>query len=144
MSMREYACEATGLVLSETEIIDYLKRKMMTDDELAVNDYESYFDDLENMWNAVESCSELVYFSEFTGESFLINRDGGLDYEEIDYLDYENVCVISLDRLPNLFQRAYESYDELIHLLKEKYDKYLSENFNYELHLRQVIGTVLG
>ena len=47
------------------------------------------------------------------------------------YVD-ESFFIAPADRFPTLFEAVYDSKEEVLRELKERFEKYLPENFDYE------------
>lgn len=63
-------------------------------------------------------------------------------FYEFDVGEYFYIAPVK--RYPSLFAKGYENKEELLRELKEQYDKYLPEDFDYENKCVHYVGTVFG
>ena len=133
MSMRDYAVDDYGMVL-DAETAKTICLNLW--DDYDGEDYEDYGYDLYSH----EKCE---YISEFTGEAYKIDDNGDI-FGASDSYDCESLYYISLWVYPSLFNKAYNSMDDIVAELKERIGKYLPEDFDYRSKIRHIIGTYYG
>lgn len=135
MSMREYAVDDYGLLLTE-ETLKVIASKVCGDFE-GMEEYE-YGDALYE-----EGVCE--YIGDFTGEAVILLDNGLNDWMRNDEIYNEDrIYYIPCKSYPTLFKTAYENMDALIAEFKEKVGEYLPENFNYRSNVRHIVGTYFG
>ena len=79
--------------------------------------------------------SESYYAIEGLYQTRLWAIDQNHNYSEIDE-EYSG-CILPLGRQPKLFGGIGHSYQSVINALRDKYGKYLVDDFNYEDHFVQ-------
>jgi hypothetical protein len=84
---------------------------------------------------------DIAFYSEAEGSFFHFNKTGEICDDE---LVPEFFYFGQISKYPSLFARAYQSYDEAINELKEKYTKYLIKDFPFEDRFVEFCGTVCG
>lgn len=133
MSMREYASEDYGLVLSE-DAMKLICEKVFEDEP--VED--------ENYGMALYDSGICNLMSSFTGEGYYVNDDGTDNWGHSIYYNGDDVYYIPINKYPNLFKTAYKDIDEVVAEFKERIGEYLPDNFDYRSNIRHIVGTVFG
>lgn len=131
--------EKIGLVLSKevafSFIWQYYEHGIYGQDQADCD--EEYF------FEAIDYSEILSCIDSFSGGIRPINEDGEMDkiylYDEVQC---KTIFVLSLSPniSANLFEKKYESYEQLISKLKNEYAASLPEDFDYESNLKRVIG----
>ena len=119
MGMRTYAAHSYGLYVTE-------------------NDVERYAE--ANKIDPIEVLEEIgISFSDADGECISIINGTSFDIEE-------NIrfFMLELEKSPSLFAQAYANNEEAMQELKNKFQKYLPDDFNYDDMFVEYVGTVFG
>ena len=132
MSMRTYAFEDYGLVLTE-ETMKTICEKVC---EEPAED-ESYGMVLYDM--DICSCA-----GNFSGEAFPITDRGTDTYDGSEDFEDDSVYYIPAEKYSTLFEAAYKNMDEMIAEFKENLGEYLPDDFDYRSNIRHIIGTTWG
>lgn len=141
MGMGDWAINSYGLVLSESETTEFGKRYIEINDPIK---YSTEHWSEANVWECVDYMSCIDYYSEFTGEAFKIFPNGRDDFDNSIIFSNDNCFIIELRKFPSLFEAAYKSYDNLLIELKSLYGEYLPVKFDYDSHVRHLVGTYWG
>lgn len=135
MSMRDYAVEDYGLLLTE-ETMKTIASKVCDDFE-DIDEYcygEALYE---------EGICECI--GDFTGEAGLITDDGLNDWIKTgDIYNGDQIYYIQCSSYPTMFKAAYENMDALITEFKEKVGEYLPDDFDYRANIRHIVGTYYG
>ena len=133
MSMRYYACEDYGLVLSKDAMKEMCKKEFV-DEPVEDNEYGMalYDSDICNL------------MSSFIGEGYYVNDDGTDNWGHSIYYNDDDVYYIPINKYPNLFKTAYKDIDEIVAEFRERIGEYLPANFDYRSNIRHIVGTVFG
>lgn len=132
MSIRTYACEDYGLVLTE-DVMKLICEKVCEEP----TEDESYGMVLYDM----DICSCVGNFS---GETFPITDRGTDTYDGSEDFEDDSIYYIPAQKYSTLFAAAYKNMDEMVAEFKEHLDKYLPNDFDYRSNIRHIIGTVWG
>lgn len=135
MSMRDYAVDDYGLLLTE-ETIKIIASKVCDD-----------FEDMEEdeYGDALYEEGICEYIGDFTGEAGLLSDDGLNDWMgNGETYDEDRIYYIQVSLYPTLFRAAYENMAALIAEFKEKVGEYLPEDFDYRSNIRHIVGTYFG
>lgn len=138
MSMRDYAVDDYGLVLFSDDL-RLLAEKIV--DDFSECDWEN------DMYSIIEDVVDKLgveYISSFTGETYQLLDDGDVDWADSDFFNDDMIYYIHVSKYPNIFEKAYESMDELLAEFKEKIGKYLPNDFDFRGHTRHIVGTYFG
>lgn len=148
--MRDYGFSDFGIVLEEGEVIEFTRKYLKKNDTDRYNDI--FFDgDIElseddvNVYDCLEAVDNYIFYvTEFTGEADLIYDCGTVSFESVrDYSD-ETMFYIPLIKCPNLFSKAYESFNDMVQKHKDEYAEYLPDDFNWNKRFAQIVGTYFG
>ena len=135
MSMRDYAVDDYGLLLTE-EMIKAIASKVL--DDLEERDDDEYGD-------ALYEDGICEYIGDFTGEAIYMEDDGTEDWRRNgESYSGDRVYYVNVSKYPSLFKAAYNNMDELIEEFKSKVGDYLPEDFDYRAHIRHIVGTYFG
>lgn len=138
MSMRNYCCMDRGLILASDELEAFIKKYCESDPEVDA-----------------EYCIDAPYeFAEYFGASFICGDDAddiclemldGGDNTGYSYMDNYLVLPSSLPiyTFANLLTKGI-TVDMLIEDIKNKYGKYLPEDFNYPRYIGQISYITFG
>lgn len=118
MSMRTYGVNEYGLYVSAEALEDYAEKH-----ELDV--YE------------VAEEAGLVYFSDADGEGVSLFNDNEFSVDEYFYIG----C---LNKYPSLFEQAYKDKEEVLEEVKEKFQKYLPVDYDFESNVIHYMGTIFA
>lgn len=135
MSMRDYAVDDYGLLLTE-ETMKIIASKACDD-----------FDDMEEdeYGDALYEKGICEYIGDFTGEACILLDDGLNDWMRSgEAYDGDRIYYVQVSSYPTIFKAAYENMDALIEEFKEKVGEYLPEDFNYRANIRHIVGTYYG
>lgn len=89
-----------------------------------------------------EESGDIRYIGDPIGaDCLLVTKDGLRDYKAITDGAF---LIMGLRKQPELFAAAYSSYEEALAELKETYEKYLPEDFDYESHFKAVYYATWG
>lgn len=135
MSMRDYAVDDYGLLLTE-ETMKIIASKACDD-----------FDDMEEdeYGDALYEHGICEYIGDFTGEAGLLLDDGLNDWMRSgEAYNGDRIYYIPVSSYPTIFKAAYENMDALIAEFKEKVGEYLPEDFDYRANIRHIVGTYFG
>lgn len=132
MSMRTYAFEDYGLVLTE-ETMKIICEKAC---EEPAED-ESYGMVLYDM--DICACA-----GNFTGEIFSVLDTGSDDVYGSDNIEDDSVYYVAARKYSTLFKAAYEDIGEMVTEFKEALGKYLPDDFDYRSNIKHIIGTTWG
>jgi hypothetical protein len=100
-------------------------------------DFEAYAET--HNTDAFELLTEVGnYYSDTDGECCLLLKD-----DESFSCD-DSFAILPLENSPTLFTQAYESEEEALNELKEKYVEYLPDDFDYEGKFVSLVGTTFG
>lgn len=138
MSMRDYAVDDYGLVLSSDDL-RLLAEKIV--DDFRECEWEN------DMYSIIEEVVDklgIEYISSFTGEAYQLLDDGDVDWADSDFFNDDMIYYIHASKYPNIFKKAYEGMDELLEEFKEKIEKYLPNDFDFRGHTKHIVGTYFG
>lgn len=138
MSMRNYAVDDYGLVLFSDDL-RLLAEKIV--DDFSECDWEN------DMYSIIEDVVDklgIEYISSFTGETYQLLDDGDIDWADSGFFNDDMIYYIHVSKYPNIFEKAYESMDELLAEFKEKIGKYLPSDFDFRGHTKHIVGTYFG
>lgn len=117
MSMKHYAVRDYGVLINEEELS------------------KKYFDVYENN-NEIE---DLYLYCDFNGEAIMLNS---CDFDS--FIPNELFFFGSAERVPGIFTKAYNDYSELKTELKNKYSKFVNEDFPWDNRIVELYGTIFG
>ena len=132
MSMRTYAYEDYGLVLTE-ETMKLICKMAFADDPV---EYEYGM--------ALYEADICACVGNFTGELFPITDEGKDNWDRSETNDDDYVYYVPVEKYPSLFKTAYNNMDELVAELKESLGEYLPADFDYRSNIRHIVGTTWG
>ena len=135
MSMRDYAVDDYGLLLTEVTI-KIIASKVCDD-----------FEDMEEdeYGDALYEKGICEYIGDFTGEAIYIEDDGTEDWRRSgESYNEDRIYYVNVSKYPSLFKEAYKNMDALIAEFKEKVGDYLPKDFNYRANIRHIVGTYWG
>lgn len=138
MSMRDYAVDDYGLVLFSDDLRLLAERIV---DDFSECDWQN------DMYSIIEDVVYklgIEYISSFTGETYHLLDDGDVDWADSDFFNDDMIYYIHVSKYPNIFEKAYESMDELLAEFKEKIGKYLPNDFDFRGRTRHIVGTYFG
>lgn len=138
MSMRDYAVNDYGLVLFNDDL-RLLAEKIVED--FNERDWEN------DMYSIIEGVVDklgLEYIIGFTGEAYQLLDDGDVDWVDSDFFNDDMIYYVHVSKYPNIFEKAYESMDELLAEFKDKVGEYLPDDFDFRGHTRNIVGTYFG
>lgn len=145
MSMREYATTGRGLLipkhLAGFVVKNYAKHHGERDD-----DYDSFEDeDFDGTLSDIHSIGgkNVDSFYDCSGDFFDIDEKDYVFFDKSE-VDETSFHIISIDKYPSLFTRAYKDIDEIVNEFKNSVGKYFPEDFDYKKYLVCFIGTYLG
>lgn len=133
MSMRDYACEDYGLVLSK-DVMKLICEKEFVDEPVEDEGYG------EALYEA-DICNCM---GNFTGEAFYVNDDGADNWGHSQYYNCDSVYYVPVHKYPTLFKTAYKDIDELVAEFRERIGEYLPVDFDYRSNIRHIVGTTWG
>lgn len=145
MSMIYYSFDDYGIILKKDEVIEFCRKYLKENDE---DWYNELFSEGREEIDACE-CQERVdsciqYIRYITGEAQIIGKDGSVsDCDEFD-LSCDTFFYIPILKYPNLFERAFESFDEMVQKHKKVYGKYLPDDFDWDRRFAHIVGTCYG
>lgn len=138
MSMKDYAVDDYGLLMTE-ETLKIIASKYCKDyTEEDYDDDEAYFN--EKLYDA----GIIDHIGEFTGEAMEIDNDGKNEWNTGEVYDWDTIYYVPISRMSTLFKATYNSMDELINEFKEKLGEYLPGDFDYRGNIRRIVGTYYG
>lgn len=117
MSMNTWAVCEYGLYVLPKDLSEYANENGYDIDEVG---YEIDF----------------TLYSDADGQAIPLSRS----YEPWD-VTHEVFYMANLNEYPSLFNKAYNSYEEALLELKEKWGEYLNKDYNYEKNFVNFIGT---
>lgn len=139
MSMREYAVNDYGLLMSEKmlKMVCMKACKNFTEEEYDYDEW-AFYDELYER-GIVE------YISEFTGEALAVTDKGEDDWSNNDNSsDSDIIYYVPCRNISTLFKAAYNDMDEIIAEFKEKLGEYFQDDFDYRYYIRHIVGTYYG
>jgi hypothetical protein len=130
MSMKDYAVDDYGIVLTEKDI-------PFIEEVSGEKDLELY---------EIGEVIEVEHVSEFTGEVFRVKEDGTIDYDNHDLpsFDSDELVYFGIPKWGSLFHPAYNNMNEFVDDMKNSYGKWLPENYDYKNHIFKISGTYYG
>ena len=135
MSTRAYAVNDYGLVMTR-DMLKAICKKYFTEFT------EKEYDEDENSFNEVLWDAGLVeHIANFTGDATVIDDNGNDMYEDYEAYDADTIYYVATEKFPSLFKTAYSSMDELESEFKNKFSRYLPEDFDYRKHICHIVGT---
>ena len=135
MSTRAYAVNDYGLVMTR-DMLKAICKKYFTEFT------EKEYDEDENSFNEVLWDAGLVeHIGNFTGDVTVIDDNGNDMYEDYEAYDADTIYYVATEKFPSLFKTAYSSMDELESEFKNKFSRYLPEDFDYRKHICHIVGT---
>ena len=138
MSMRDYAVNDYGLVMTRDMLKTICSKyyREYTEEEYDKDEYS--FNDALYEEGIVE------YISEFTGEAMTIDDNGNDDYNSSEVYNYDTIYYVQNKNYGTLFKAAYANMEELESEFRDKFNKYLSDDFDYRKHICHIVGTYFG
>ena len=135
MNIRSYAVNDYGLVMTR-DMLKAICKKYFTEFT------EKEYDEDENSFNEVLWDAGLVeHIGNFTGDVTVIDDNGNDMYEDYEAYDADTIYYVATEKFPSLFKTAYSSMDELESEFKNKFSRYLPEDFDYRKHICHIVGT---
>lgn len=118
MSMRTYGISTYGLYITYKDLEDYVNKHEIDECDVAED-------------------AGMEQYSDADGEAVPLFKGNAF------YVD-ESFFIAPADRFPTLFEAAYDGKEDVLRELKERFEKYLPENFDYEGRFVHYIGTIFG
>ena len=84
------------------------------------------------------------YISEFTGEAMVIDDNGNDDYNSSETYNDDTIYYVPTKNYGTLFKAAYANMEELESEFRNKFNKYLPDDFDYRKHICHIVGTYFG
>lgn len=138
MSMRDYAFDDYGIVLKNEEVVNIANSLLFTDDVPFAPD------DICGAGYYLEDSGIASSVSEFSGSAYPLNESGTDDYGADDAAKGDTVFYLPTPCYPSFFAGACKDREELNKELKEKYGKYLPDDFDYTGRFCHIVGTYWG
>ena len=138
MSMRDY------------EVIDYvivmIRDMLKTICSKYYREYteEKYDKDEYSFNDALYEEGVVEYISEFTGEAMTIDENGNDDYNSSEVYNDDTIYYVPTKNYGTLFKAAYANMEELEDEFRNKFNKYLPDDFDYRKHICHIVGTYFG
>lgn len=152
MSMRDYGYNDYGIVLSDYEVLyaaSICMREDYPDNKIVIEeDNECVVVTDENGEETVyEHCDCLDYLENivlsvgnFTGDCRKILD---AEYTSDDFSD-DTLNYIPLLKSPSFFEKAYDSFEDMVEKHKAEYAKYLPDDFDWKNKLVHIVGSTWG
>lgn len=138
MSMRDYAINDYGLVMTREMLKTICSNYYREYTEEKYNDDEYSFNDALYEEGVVE------YISGFTGEAMVIDDNGSDDYNSSEAYNDDTIYYVPTQNYGTLFKAAYANIEELESEFRNKFNKYFPDDFNYRKHICHIVGTYSG
>ena len=138
MSMRDYAVNDYGLVMTREMLKTICSKYYREYTEEKYNDDEYSFNDALYEEGVVE------YISGFTGEAMVIDDNGNDDYNSSEAYNDDTIYYVPTQNYGTLFKAAYANMEELESEFRNKFNKYFHDDFNYRKHICHIVGTYFG
>lgn len=126
------------------EIAVLINKKYYKDDtpvDEIPDDLREKYEDVSDAYTNLQEMTNLdtlVFCSDFTGTAAPIRPD--LNPEEIEFY-YDFVGLITANKHPSLFEKAYKDFDELANEFKGKISHILPDDFPIEKYIYSIDGT---
>lgn len=138
MSMRDYAINDYGLVMTREMLKTICSKYYREYTEEKYNDDEYSFNDALYEEGIVE------YISGFTGEAMVIDNNGSDDYNSSEAYNDDTIYYVPNQNYGTLFKAAYANMEELEIEFRNKFNKYFPDDFDYRKHICHIVGTYFG
>ena len=138
MSMRDYAINDYGLVMTREMLKTICSKYYREYTEEKYNDDEYSFNDALYEEGVVE------YISGFTGEAMVIDDNGSDDYNSSEAYNDDTIYDVPTQNYGTLFKAAYANMEELESEFRNKFNKYFPDDFDYRKHICHIVGTYFG
>lgn len=138
MSMRDYAINDYGLVMTREMLKTICSKYYREYTEEKYNDDEYSFNDALYEEGIVE------YISGFTGEAMVIDDNGIDDYNSSEAYNDDTIYYVPNQNYGTLFKAAYANMEELESEFRNKFNKYFPDDFDYRKHICHIVGTYFG
>ena len=138
MSMRDYAVNDYGLVMTRDMLKTICSKYYREYTE------EKYDKDEYSFNDALYEEGVVEYISEFTGEAMTIDENGNDDYHSSEVYDYDTIYHAPTKNYGTLVKAAYANMEELEDEFRNKFNKYLPDDFDYKKHICHIVGTYFG
>ena len=138
MSMRDYAVNDYGLVMTRDMLKTICSKHYREYTE------EKYDDDEYSFNDALYEEGVVEYISEFTGEAMVIDDNGNDDYNSSETYNDDTIYYVPTQNYGTLFKAAYANMEELESEFRNKFNKYLPDDFDYRKHICHIVGTYFG
>ena len=138
MSMRDYAINDYGLVMTREMLKTICSKYYREYTEEKYNDDEYSFNDALYEEGIVE------YISGFTGEAMVIDDNGIDDYNSSEAYNDDTIYYVPNQNYGTLFKAAYANMKELESEFRNKFNKYFPDDFDYRKHICHIVGTYFG
>lgn len=138
MSMRDYAINDYGLVMTREMLKTICSKYYREYTEEKYNDDEYSFNDALYEEGIVE------YISGFTGEAMVIDDNGSDDYNSSEAYNDDTIYYVPNQNYGTLFKAAYANMEELEIEFRNKFNKYFPDDFDYRKHICHIVGTYFG
>ena len=138
MSMRDYAINDYGLVMTREMLKTICSKYYRECTEEKYNDDEYSFNDALYEEGIVE------YISGFTGEAMVIDDNGSDDYNSSEAYNDDTIYYVPTQNYGTLFKAAYANMEELESEFRNKFNKYFPDDFDYRKHICHIVGTYFG
>lgn len=138
MSMRDYAINDYGLVMTREMLKTICSNYYRECTEEKYNDDEYSFNDALYEEGVVE------YISGFTGEAMVIDDNGSDDYNSSKAYNDDTIYYVPTQNYGTLFKAAYANMEELESEFRNKFNKYFPDDFDYRKHICHIVGTYFG
>ena len=137
---KEYGVHAYAMILTK-ETMNMLAKAVYGKEE----DFEENFKKCPlDFYQGLEEKFYLSSISEFTGEACFLQSDGSSDYSVTETFSGDTIYYCEFNNGPLLFDAAYESIDEIVDEMRDRFGEYLPDDFNYRTYLREIIGSYYG
>lgn len=138
MSMRDYAINDYGLVMTREMLKTICSNHYREYTEEKYNDDEYSFND------ALYEEGFVEYISGFTGEAMVIDDNGNDDYNSSEAYNDDTIYYVPTQNYGTLFKAAYANMEELESEFRNKFNKYFPDDFDYRKHICHIVGTYFG
>ena len=138
MSMRDYAVNDYGLVMTREMLKTICSKYYREYTEEKYNDDEYSFNDALYEEGVVE------YISGFTGEAMVIDDNGNDDYNSSEAYNDDTSYYVPTQKYGTQFKAAYANMEELESEFRNKFNKYFPDDFDYRKHICHIVGTYFG
>lgn len=138
MSMRDYAVNDYGLVMTREMLKTICSKSYREYTEEKYNDDEYSFND------ALYEKGVVEYISGFTGEAMVIDDNGSDDYNSSEAYNDDTIYYVPTQNYGTLFKAAYANMEELESEFRNKFNKYFPDDFDYRKHICHIVGTYFG